>query len=260
MRKRIGTALVFFAICAGLTMAQQALDDDGVIKMVKAGIAEDVIVSSINSQPGNYSLDADHLIALKSAGVPDKIMAAMISKNSGATAAPPSTASAAADAKPLVDEIGVYIKKDNQWVELAPEVINWKTGGAGKSFLSGGLVKPDLNGHIAGGHSKNVLTTPLDFLIYVPEGIAITEYQLLHLHDHSDSREFRSVTGGVVHSSGGAQRDEMEYDSKKIAPRMYEIVLPSTLAKGEYGFLPPGATSSSNMASSGKMYTFQILE
>ena len=36
-----------------------------------------------------------------------------------------------------------------------------------------------------------------------PEGTAITEYQLLRLRDAKDGREFRTVTGGVMHVSGG---------------------------------------------------------
>ena len=35
----------------------------------------------------------------------------------------------------------------------------------------------DVNGHLNGQHSPNSVKTPLEFLIYVPEGVAITEYQ-----------------------------------------------------------------------------------
>ncbi len=260
MAKRFGPTLVLFIICAVALQAQQALDNDGVIKMVKAGLAEDVIVSAIASQPGSYQLDADHLIALKAAGVPDKVMAAMVTKNSGATAAPAAPAAPAAAAAPLVDEIGVYFKKGDNWVEMYPEVVNFKTGGFLKSMASEGIVKGDVNGHLAGKSAKTSVTTPLDFLVYMQEGVSITEYQLLRLRVSGNSREFRSVTGGVIHSSGGAQRDEVPFESKKIAPRTYEIVLGPDIKAGEYGFLPPGAVSSSNMASSGKMYTFQVLE
>jgi hypothetical protein len=62
------------------------------------------------------------------------------------------------------------------------------------------------------------VNTPLDFLIYSPEGVAITEYQLLHLRESGNSREFRSMTGGVIHSSGGAKRDAIEFEGKKNRP------------------------------------------
>jgi len=96
--------------------------------------------------------------------------------------------------------------------------------------------------------------------VYVPEGTAITEYQLLRLRTNSDSREFRSVTGGVVHVSGGATRDAVEFKFDKIAPRVYQITLDASYGKGEYGLLPPGATGSSNMGSSGKIYSVSVME
>jgi hypothetical protein len=79
------------------------------------------------------------------------------------------------------------------------------------------------------------------------------------LRGHNDSREFRTVTGGVMHVSGGATRDVIPFEGKKIANRMYKVLLPN-LGAGEYGFLPPGAVTSSNSASIGKMYTFRLIE
>jgi len=96
--------------------------------------------------------------------------------------------------------------------------------------------------------------------VYAPEGTDITEYQLLRLHSNTDSREFRSVTGGVMHVSGGATRDSLEYQPQKLATRLYQITLDANLGRGEYGLLPPGAVGSSNMGSSGKIYTVSLVE
>ena len=142
---------------------------------------------------------------------------------------------------------------------MLPEVVNWKTGGVLKSMATGGMVKGDVNGHIEGLGSKNEVVTPIDVVIYAPEGTAITEYQLLHLHVNKDSREFRTVTGGIMHVSGGATRDTVAFDGKKVATRTFKISVPH-LASGEYGFLPPGAVGSSNGASIGKLYSFHVLE
>jgi hypothetical protein len=252
-------SLVVLILACGIASAQSVLNNESITKMVKAGLADDTIVAMIKSQPGAYRVDTDSVIQLKKDGVSDKLIGAMIEKNSGPST--PAAVPAPVVVVPIVDEIGVYYKnKDDKWIEILPEVVNWKSGGALKRFASQGIVKGDVNGHIEGKSSKNALNTPLDFLIYVPEGIAITEYQLLRLHDSGNSREFRSVTGGVIHSSGGAQRDEVNFEGKKIAPRMYEIVLGNDVKTGDFGFLPPGATSSSNMASSGKMYTFHVIE
>jgi hypothetical protein len=121
-------------------------------------------------------------------------------------------------------------------------------------------VKGDLNGHIAGKSARTSVTFPVVFAVYVPEGTAITEYQLLRLRANSNSREFRSVTGGVMHVSGGATRDSIEFHADKIAPRLYQITLDASAGKGEYGLLPPGAVGSSNMGSSGKIYSVSVTE
>jgi hypothetical protein len=244
-----------------MVLAQSALSNDSITKMVNAGLGDDTIVAMIKSQPGTYRVDSDSVIQLKKDGVSDKVLGAMIEKNSGSSTPIAAPSPASTSVVPAVDEVGVYYRnKDDMWIEMLPEVVNWKTGGALKRFASDGIVKGDVNGHIEGKNSRNALNTPLDFLIYVPEGIAITEYQLLRLHESGNSREFRSVTGGVIHSSGGAQRDEVNFEGKKIAPRMYETVLGNDVKTGDFGFLPPGAMSSSNMASSGKMYTFHVIE
>jgi hypothetical protein len=61
--------------------AQQVLDNDAVLKLVRAGVSESIILSIIKNQPGTYSLAADDVITLKNAGVPDLIVAAMIESN-----------------------------------------------------------------------------------------------------------------------------------------------------------------------------------
>ena len=261
MPKHLRATVLVFVLIAGTALAQSVLNNDSITKMANAGLGDDVIVSMIKSQPGSYTVNPDAVIQLKKAGLSEKVIAAMVEKNSGGSAPTVTPTTVAAKSSLLVDEVGVYYKsKDDKWIEMLPEVVNWKTGGFLKGLATEGIVKGDVNGHVEGKNSKNALNTPLDFLIYTPEGVAVTEYQLLRLHESGNSREFRSVTGGVVHSSGGAKRDAVEFEGNKIAPRMYEIVFGNTVKAGDYGFLPPGSISSSNLASAGKIYSFHVVE
>jgi hypothetical protein len=84
MRKVL--ALVLVVLCPVL-IAQQMMNNDSVIKLTKAGFSEDVIVASINRSPGNYDTSVDGMIALKTAGVGNKVVQAMIAK--GAEPPPP---------------------------------------------------------------------------------------------------------------------------------------------------------------------------
>jgi hypothetical protein len=96
MRKGL-LVLVFLAICP-LLAAQQALNNDSVIQLVKAGLSEDLIISTIHASPGTYDTSANGLIALKSAGVSDKVVTAIVVKASApATMAPIPLPGAAAE-------------------------------------------------------------------------------------------------------------------------------------------------------------------
>lgn len=263
---KIAPALLIAGVLlyAAFVSAQTSLTNDSIVKMVKAGLAEDVVLNMINTQPSQFVVTPDAMIALKKDGVSDKVIAAMVTKNQPAASAA-SAATAAPAPTPAADstanlEIGVYFKKQNDWVEIMPEVVNWKTGGFLKSVGTGGLIKGDVNGNIKGGQSRNKVTTPLEFLIKTPEGVAITEYQLIRLRQNKNDREFRTVTGGVLHSSGGATRDVVEFEGKRISGRSFSVLLPDKIGTGEYGFLPPGAFGSASSASIGKMYTFRVAE
>jgi hypothetical protein len=250
------------------TAAASGLTVDDVIKMSKAGLADGIIVQEIRKNGQAFDLNPDQLIQLKTAAVSDRVITVMMDPSkpdAPALAAPAAAASTQAAIDPsLPTEIGVYAKKQGKWTEVLPEVVNWKTGGVFKSIASAGIVKGDINGHLEGANSRNSFTTPIEFLIVAPEGTAITEYQLLRLRpsgQNLDSREFRTVTGGVMHVSGGATRDLVPFEGKKIAPHVYGVIFPSNLGAGEYGFLPPGAIGATNAAgSTGRLYSFRVIE
>src|SRR5438876_5542766 len=84
MKKLSAVLALLVALCG----AQSMLTNDAVVKMVKAGLGEDIVVSTIKSQPGQYATSADDLIALKKASVSDKIIAAMLDKGSAPSGNP----------------------------------------------------------------------------------------------------------------------------------------------------------------------------
>jgi hypothetical protein len=80
-------AVLALAACSFLA-AQQVMNNDSVVKLVKAGLSDDLIVTTINSSPGAYDTSADAVIALKSAGTSDKVIAAILAKAAQPTPAP----------------------------------------------------------------------------------------------------------------------------------------------------------------------------
>jgi hypothetical protein len=268
--KFLRRVLILVTPCMLALLAEEALTNESVLKLVKAGMSDNIVVGMVKSQPAKFSLGPDDIVALKKDGVSDSVIGAMLDKSMvGSASSVPAPAAAVAPAvvpvspdpaKPPVTDIGVYYKKGDVWAELLPEAVNWKSGGFMKSVATAGMVKGDLNGNIKGKSSQNKIATPIEILIYAPEGVAVTEYQLLRLHEHSNNREFRTMTGGVFHTSGGASRDSMDFEGKKVASRTFMINLPK-LQTGEYGFLPPGAQGSTHASGTlGKIYSFTIIE
>jgi hypothetical protein len=257
---RILLALILFASFGTLGHAQQVMDNAAVLKLKDAGLSDDLIAQTVAGSPGHYDTSTDAMIALKQKGISDKIIGAMVNKNAN-----PNGPAAAAPSGPVlpagVDEIGVYYKdRTGVWTEFKPEIVNYKSGGFLKSVATDGIVKGDMNGHVPGKSAALVLNHPVEILIYAPEGTAPNEYQLLKLRQNSDNREFRSATGGVIHTSSGAERDRKDFTATKIGLRLYTFTLGPETVPGEYGILPPGAISSTNAASAGKIDSFRIDE
>jgi hypothetical protein len=100
MRRHIGIGMLAVVLFAVSALAQSILNNDSVVKMAKAGLGDDVIVSMIKGQPGSYAVDPDSVIQLKSAGLSEKVIAAMIEKNSANSAPSPTPTAAAAEASP----------------------------------------------------------------------------------------------------------------------------------------------------------------
>ncbi|MGD0800214.1 MAG: hypothetical protein ABR906_02745 [Terracidiphilus sp.] len=300
MRKNI-LAVVFLAICP-LAFAQQTLNNDSIIKLVKAGLSDDLIVTTINAQPGSFDVSTDGLIALKSAGASDKVVAAIVLKAASAptppptppvppspTAAAPAAATPAADAStpaapaaaptaptppaapaaipaaapipaasapalpPGIDEVGVYsLDKSGAWTLIAPEFAIAKYGGVAVGDEKLGATK----GHIANVKARLGASFPITLAVYVPEGGSIANYRLLRLQAKTGEREFHISSSKASKDNNDLDKDSVVFSSEKIAPRVYQITLTSSLGVGEYGILPPkGADTAAN---SWKIYCFSV--
>jgi hypothetical protein len=258
MRKTLFIGLLF-SVCS-LLAAQQPMGNDDVVKMVKAGLSDDIIVTSINASPGTYDTSPNGLIALKQAGASDKVIAAIVAK-----AGPAPSASAAVPAAPAlppgVDDIGVYYSDGGgNWQMLPAEVVVFESGGTVKHFASAGLVKHNLNGVVGGTRSRLVVKTPATFILHLPEGRSPNDYRLFRLHVAGNNREFQSLAGELGHESSSGVHDDVDFASKQIGPSAYQIVLDGDIGGGEFGFLEPQDAAQKNPPASGKIYTFAVVE
>jgi hypothetical protein len=237
--------------------AQEAMNNDGIIRLLKSGMSEDLIINVINQQPGSYSLGADDLIALKSAGVSERLITAMLARGKGETPAnaPAGIAKpmATTGARTSVTGPGLYYKKGSEYFELLTEDVGWKTSGAMKSIASAGIVKKNLNGSLAGASSRNFLNHPVEVVLSPPTGLTVNSYILLPMKPGKGSREF-SV--GPVNQKSGVAKGAIAFGVEKVGDNVFRLVLATPLPPGEYGIL---AATPQEPNGTSKMYTFRVL-
>lgn len=252
-RYRLLVTLVMFSTLLLVAQPQAPLTNEDLMKMVKAGFDEGTIVQAIKTNGSAVDTSVQSLVELKSAGVSESIIRVLL------TARPAASEQQAVAGKPAeeAEEIGVYLNREGKFVMVEPEIVTWRTGGVLKTIATGGLTRGHINGKVSNPHSRLQLSAPLEFLIVCADGTSAAEYQLLNLEEKKDRREFRAMTGGIVHASGGADKNVVEFEFERIRPRTYKIQV-RQLDKGEYGFLPPGAALSASAASMGKIYTFGL--
>ena len=70
----LAVVLACCSLVAGQQSNPQEITNSDVIQMTKAGIADDTIILAIKRGPVKFDVSAQGLIALKSAGVSDKVL------------------------------------------------------------------------------------------------------------------------------------------------------------------------------------------
>jgi hypothetical protein len=271
MRKTL--PVLALLVISSLIFAQQEMNNAAVIKLLKAGLSDDLIVTTIDASPGHYDTSADALTALRNAGADSKVISAVLMKSAPGPPPPPAAPISLHDTSPEaaapawkmpagVDALGVYFQvRDENWKPVLPEPVTKRAGGVAKSVATEGKIKGDVNAIVAGSSSQLTLSLPASFLIYVPEGGSAGEYLLLRLRAHLKNREFRLEKGGEFHRSSGEARDTVDFSSKQLAPRVFEITLGRELGAGEYGFLAPNdASDLGSSAGYAKIYTFSVVK
>src|SRR5579885_1246713 len=90
----VATLLLLTLPCSLSGQSSKPLTNTDVVKMVKGGLPESVIISSIQSSPAKYDISPDALLALQKDGVTAKEMDAMIAESKKTPVASDTSASA----------------------------------------------------------------------------------------------------------------------------------------------------------------------
>lgn len=252
------------AICAvSLMLSQEALTNDSIIKMVKAGLSEAVLLSMVNSQPGNYSIGVEDLVGLKTAGVSERVIAAMAAKSAGNSETRQTSLLAPGNSL-MPQDIGAYVVDGEKLRPLAAEVVSLGSTSPFRVMATGGFGAVKLKGKLAGAKSPVQLSSRIMLILRCPEGVDPDSYQLVSAEVRKDTREFTTSKatffGGV--SNGPDKKGVQSATFEKTGPNTYRASLEG-LKPGEYVIYgqwnQAGAMAGPMQGSIGKMYTFGVV-
>jgi hypothetical protein len=253
------------AVCSAICMApqtlyaQQTMNNDAVIKLVKAGLSDDLIVSTINSQPGTYDTSTDGLIALKKSGVSDKVVGAIVTKKLLATVPTSTQVSVSApvasnfDDPTQVHAPGIYILAaglNDKQVHLTKlehvEPNQEKANGMLSSVSTFGIMKMHVLVVLNGSKATTLTSDPKPvFYAYIPEddtsfggnSISVKDFSLIKFDVKGKRREADVASVGITGASVGAEKKSLQsFTSELVKPGIYKLTLAKPLATGEYAF------------------------
>jgi hypothetical protein len=271
----IGSSLSAYAQDAPITK-------DQILQMVKFGLPDDVVVSKINASATPPTISTDDLIALKSAGVGDSIIRALVSPapKAGAAAlapAPAQTVAAPADPNdPMVaHDPGIYLLitdraggKKMVLIERAGSG-HEKTSNVWGSAFTYGIAKAKLKAEIPGPHAtvRSDDAKPEFYMYFPPTGnlgaadtiSSPSQFSLLLLDSKKDHRETTVAKAGLGSYSAGSDNSRtFKFTATKIRPYAYKVGPDSNLKDGEYAFIAATGMGGAAAASSVVVFDFGV--
>jgi hypothetical protein len=239
----IAKLVVLGLVLAVQSPPREALTNDAVIDLVKSGLSPSIVVSKIRMSAAAYDLSAKELVRLKSNGVSDEIIEAMMQTQTAAGTSEPPSKRTVLERNGQTDP-GVYVERDGQLVAIEPNVCtDAKITGALKTVFTSGIAKTRTKAVVAGAHARLQVEDPrpVFYFSFDPPIASPNELVLVALHASKSSRELTTGEFGLTGQHVGAsEKDVRQFDYEKVRPGYYRVIPHEPLAPGEYCFFYAG--------------------
>jgi hypothetical protein len=286
---RFLSCLALIVLPVVLACAQDApLTKEQVIQMSKAGLSDDIIIAKIKSEPAPMKLSTDDLILLKTSGVSDAVIRALIAPPEPAAAPAEPAAAPAPEANPAPNDPepdpnnpdsphdpGIYLLTVPR--EGGRKMILIDRAGAGHEktantwghAFSYGIAKAKVKAELPGPHAAvRAAEAKPEFYMYFPPtgslGAADTisspsQFSLLSLEEKKDHRETAILKIGFGTASSGTDEKRLfTFTAEKVRPYVYHVVPDADLKEGEYAFVASTGVGGTAAASSVVLYDFGV--
>lgn len=248
---RLSISLFCLLILSTIFVAGQSasgpLTNKSIVDLHKAGISDDVIITSINGTACKFDVSPAGMIALKKQQLSDELIKAMVNKTNGATAASPTAATKLAPAPTPAKPSGVNIDLLNYvhvMINNQPRPLEKATAGMRtKQGMFGGSAMWQIDG--ANSSVRLNLSDNATFLINTG-GNTLPEMVLYRVKSVKGRRE---VAGMKVNTFSGVKtgEDVIPVDITKVKEGIYQLTPNKKLEKGEYFFAGKAPSASNSM-------------
>jgi hypothetical protein len=278
-RARIFSLFAVGLLLTSLSYAQQqtsppstraeALTNADVLKMVEAKLSDDLIISKIRASACSFDTNTDTMLKLKSQGVSDAVIQAMVSAGKPPTQA--STPAAPPDPNnPLSPHApGIYSLAKNQGGQQLTRLEASSYGGSRGSI---GFGKVKYKAVLAGPHAAlRIHELSPEFWFYFEDAAQgfgrgplsaqaskPEDYVLTRMEGHEKERQlFVGQASGFGGQSGPRSKDAVAVEVQKIGPGIFKVRVSKALEPGEYCFVPPGGAAGFGIAG-GQLFDFGV--
>lgn len=239
---------------------QEVITNNTIIRMVKAKLGEDVIISKIRNSKTNFDLSTDSLIKLHEAAVSDNLINVMQNPQSQPTSASQPLNS------PTPSSGGLFIVQGGKNVEMEYVAGFTKTITSAYAMGWSGSMKTKFVIMASGEKASFRIQgkTPAFYSKLHPSEIGLVIFDT----DTYNKKPVRYVlrVGDMWQTQGqaaGPAQSNIDFDFKKEPNGLYKITLKAPLEKGEYAFIAPGTSSGGgpwNPSSAYKIFDFGVDE
>ncbi|HEY1172740.1 MAG TPA: hypothetical protein VGH19_15340 [Verrucomicrobiae bacterium] len=253
----VAAAIIFNPVVA---RAAEALNNAAVIEMQKLGLGEGVLLEKIRSSKGTYDVSIKGLGELKSAGVTDNVIQAMIAMTSAGQVAGGQMASGDVNNPSSPHEAGIWIYEEvdgkPKMTMLEPSVYNQVRSGVAFFAAYGQSANREAVIRSAKANTQTTNRKPVFYFYFektqggLSDNNSVTsanEFTLAQFKVDAKQNVRKLIVGSFNiyggSKSGPDEKAVRSFDLEKLASGVYKVTPREDLANGEYGFFYGGTTS-----------------